>query len=292
MQNLFERQDSLNSPIEAFRYGEQQMQFPVRPHWHYFAELILITKGTADVTCDDRTYRVCEGELVILPPQSVHSIYPAGSEDPLFMGLKFDPAKFPNTDSYAPSVNNILRYARSEDMQMHFNAADTAALSAKKIFESCISEAGGYLYGRDIILRALIYQLIFGIVRSWMDMGLDISRCPVNSEEIYGIENITEYIDSRLEDNIRVSDIAQVCHLSYSCFAAKFREQYGMSCKEYIERMRISKAEEYLLFTDHDLSFISNQEGFSDTSHFIRTFKRYRGITPKQFRLAKKQPSR
>ena len=102
---------------------------------------------------------------------------------------------------------------------------------------------------------------------------------------VYGIENIAEYIDSRLEEKIRVDEIAKICHMSYSGFAAKFREQYGMSCKEYIERMRIFKSEEYLLFTDHDLTYISRLTGFADCSHFIRTFRKYRGMTPKQFRM-------
>ena len=77
---------------------------------------------------------------------------------------------------------------------------------------------------------------------------------------------------------------SEKCNMSYSGFAAKFHDLYGMTCKEYIEKMRIFKAEEYLLFTDNDLAFISEKTGFADTSHFIRIFKKHRGITPKQFR--------
>ncbi|MGN1090834.1 MAG: helix-turn-helix domain-containing protein [Huintestinicola sp.] len=47
------------------------------------------------------------------------------------------------------------------------------------------------------------------------------------------------------------------------------------------------KAEELLLFTDYDLNYISQETGFSDCSHLIKSFKKYRGITPKQFRMKK-----
>ena len=57
------------------------------------------------------------------------------------------------------------------------------------------------------------------------------------------------------------------------------------SCKEYIEAMRIYKVEELLLFTQYDLSRISQETGFSDCSHMIKSFKKRRGITPKQFRM-------
>ena len=62
-----------------------------------------------------------------------------------------------------------------------------------------------------------------------------------------------------------------------------------MSCKEYIEQMRIFKAEEFLLFTDYDLNYISQETGFSDCSHMIKSFKAIRGVTPKQFRLNRKR---
>ncbi len=291
MNNLFEKQDSLNSPIETFLFDTEKNPFPVKQHWHYFAEFIFILSGKVAVTCDGKAYTVSEGELFLFYPSSVHSIHSACDGTILFSGLKFDTVKFPNTSSYAPSATAILRYARTNDMQIHFSREQAERLKCKEIFAECVKEGEHYLYGRDIMMRAYIYRLIFGIVREWTTQGLDMNKCPVNSADIYGIENITEYIDSRLEDNIRVADIAEICHMSYSGFAAKFREQYGMSCKEYIERMRIFKAEEYLLFTDHDMTFISQKTGFADCSHFIRSFKKYRNQTPKQFRLKNKQHS-
>lgn len=285
MSSLFEKQDSLNSPIETFMFDSVKNPLPVKQHWHYFAEFLYIVRGTAAVTCGDLSYSVTAGELIIIYPSAVHSIYSAGSEPLQFIGIKFDPVTFPNTSSYAPSVTAVFRYARANNMQIHFTREQAEALNCREIFSDCLKETEQFLYGMDIMLRANIYKTIFGIIRLWVDAGLDMNRCPVNSADIYGIENIAEYIDKRLEENIRVTDIAEKCHMSYSGFAAKFREQYGMSCKEYIERMRIFKSEEYLLFTDHDLTFISQQTGFSDCSHFIRTFRKYRGQTPKQFRV-------
>ena len=289
MHYLFEKQDSLNNPIECFVFDASGGNFPVRPHWHYFAEFIFMLRGSAEMTSDDHTYIVKEGDFMIFPPSSVHSIFPDdGGSSPRYAVLKFDLLKFPSVVSYAPSPADIFRYARSKDMQIHFESAAADLIKCRDIFTDCINEINNYQYGSDVMLRSQIYRLIFGIVRQWISTGLDIDKCPVSASDACGIESITEYIDSHLEENIKVSDIAEKCHLSYSGFAAKFREQYGMSCKEYIERMRIFKAEEYLLFTSHDLTFISQQTGFSDCSHFIHSFKKYRGITPKQFRMQKK----
>ena len=100
----------------------------------------------------------------------------------------------------------------------------------------------------------------------------------------YDIYNITEYIDSSMALNPKVSEIAEKCGMSYSYFAKKFLAVYGKTCKEYIEDMRIYKAEEFLIFTDFDLTYISQETGFSDCSHMIKSFKKHHGTTPKQFR--------
>ena len=288
MHSLFEKQDSLNAPVETFIYDTEKMPFPVKPHWHYFAEFLYILDGSAEVTCDGRSYTVKKNEFIILFPSTVHSIFPASDGLKMFAGIKFDTAKFPDTSSYAPSVSGIFRYAAQENMQIHFNAEEAESFHCREIFSDCANESMNYRYGRDVIQRSQIYRLIFAVVRYWMDSGLDMGKCPVNSPDICGIENVAEYIDSSLAENLRVADIARKCHMSYSGFAAKFHESYGMSCKEYIELMRIYKAEEYLIFTDHDLAFISERTGFADSSHLIRSFRKYRKITPKQFRMMKK----
>ena len=55
--------------------------------------------------------------------------------------------------------------------------------------------------------------------------------------------------------------------------------------QEYIEYIRVTKAEDLLLFSDYDLTYISQETGFSDCSHMIKTFRKYKNITPKQYRL-------
>ena len=57
-----------------------------------------------------------------------------------------------------------------------------------------------------------------------------------------------------------------------------------MDCKEYITATRINAAENMLLFSSHDVSFIAREVGYPDCSYFIRCYKKIKGITPKQAR--------
>ena len=99
------------------------------------------------------------------------------------------------------------------------------------------------------------------------------------------VYNVLEYIDEHSADPLEVSALAKMCNMSYSNFARLFRENYGRSCKEYIQYIRVNKAQDLLLNSNFDLDYIAQETGFYDCSHFIRQYRKWRGITPKQERL-------
>ncbi|MCM1268213.1 MAG: AraC family transcriptional regulator [Bacteroidales bacterium] len=284
MSGLFEKSDSLHMPIECFVFDAAREEFPVRPHWHYFAEFIYMLDGSAKMRCGDRSYTLHTGETILFHPSAVHSIYSADESRPKYAVLKFDINRLNLTPAYAPKLGSIFRYAEKKGMQILFDRAESEKLACGRIWSACLAEFTDYQYGRDLVLQSYLYELLMNIVRFWLARGMTIDTRRIPQTEDCAIDNITEYIDRLLSENLRVADLAEQCGLSYSCFAKKFREQYGMSCKQYIERMRLYKAEEFLLFTDFDLNYISQETGFSDCSHFIKSFKKYKGVTPKQFR--------
>lgn len=285
MHYLFEKSDSLNTPIECFIFDTTKESFPVRPHWHYFYEIIYMLEGSAEMHCDGKSYILNQGDMIVFHSKTVHSIFAAEPGLIRYAVLKFDINKFTASSDYAPKLRSIFKLAQKSDMDICFVCESSEDMDCKRIFESCINEMNAHRYGYDLMLKTHIYNLLMNIIRRWLNDGMVIDGRDVSNEEDFDIDSITEYIDSTMNENPRVSDIAEKCGMSYSCFAKKFREVYGMSCKEYIEQMRIFKAEEFLLFTDYDLNYISQETGFSDCSHMIKSFKLIRGITPKQFRM-------
>ena len=104
------------------------------------------------------------------------------------------------------------------------------------------------------------------------------------AEHTMSFYHILEYIDSHSSEPLEVQELARLCHMSYSHFAKLFRENYGRSCKEYIKYIRLNKAQDLLVNSDLDIDYIAQETGFYDSSHFIRQYKSWRGITPKQER--------
>lgn len=285
MQYLFEYHDTLKSPYEAFLYDTSDMPFPIRPHWHYFMEIIYMLEGTGLMECNGKTYVVEEGDLILFHPESVHAIYTA-TNFPLKYGvLKFDVNKLYTENSYAPKLRVILESAnKSSEADIFFKEDQIRDLPVKKIFEECRIELQNQNYGYDIVVHNQICYLLVQLIRIWREHGFNTDVAATRSTETESIHDITAYIDAHAGEAIRVEELADMCNMSYSYFAKNFKQYYGCSCKEYIEFIRVSKATDLLLFTDFDLSYISQETGFSDSSHLIKIFRKWKGVTPKQFK--------
>lgn len=286
MQELFEYSDKLNSPYEAFLFDTNKTNFPVRPHWHYFAEIIYILEGSVIVSSINDIRTASEGTLVVFHPQTVHSIYPNDDRYCKYAVLKFDVNRLNMSNSYSPKLSYILAAAKDDPCaDFLFDNSELNAIAIQEIFMSCIHEIDEKNYGYDLIIQANLSTLLVELIRIWRKKGLDTDHISVSHVEAESIHTITEYIDSHFSEPLKVQLLADKCGMSYSYFARLFRQLYGQSCKEYIEFIRICKAEDMLLFTNLDLSYISQETGFSDCSHLIKTFKKLKGITPKQFRM-------
>lgn len=286
MAQLFEYIDSLNSPYEAFWVDSHNINDPTRPHWHYYMELIYIVSGDLLVECEQQKATLHPGGFAIFHPKTIHTVYPVNPENYRYGVLKFDISRLKISNSFTPRLRTLFECARmTETAKVFFPAERVSVLSPDKAFATCITELEQKDYGYDIVVHSTLCTLLMGLIRIWREEGLDTTEAIPSSADTNAIDSITEYIDEHSQEPLLVEELAARCNMSYSYFAKNFKQIYGRSCKEYIEFVRVCKAEELLLFTDFDLSYISQETGFSDCSHLIKIFKRWKGITPKQYKL-------
>lgn len=99
------------------------------------------------------------------------------------------------------------------------------------------------------------------------------------------IQLAIDYIYDNLHNKILLEEIAQAAGLSDSYLSKLFHKETGKNISEYIITKRVDAAKNLLMFTEYTTSEISNFLNFSSESHFIATFKKHTGITPKKFRL-------
>lgn len=290
--SLYEYSDLLNSPFEIFEFDTSRVKpFPVLSHWHYYLEFLFAKKGPIRVTVADQKYDLKEGDFIVIPPQTIHSIEYIGKvpdkdeSQPVFLGLKINPARIYINGEYIPRPDHyFMNLVKNRSVDLHFESKQAEELGTRVFFDELLKEYALKSYGYDSIIYSLVGRFVTLLIREFKNRGVEPGNIDRNSSTQYSITDILTYIDEHSGEKLQIVDLAARCNMSYSYFAKSFREIYGQSCKDYIEKVRINKAEHLLRFTDMDISRISQETGFSDSSHLIRFFKKTYGITPKQFR--------
>jgi AraC-like DNA-binding protein len=91
---------------------------------------------------------------------------------------------------------------------------------------------------------------------------------------------VLRHIDDRLQDRIRVQDLAKLVSLSPSYFSRAFRDSFGERPHNYITRTRMERAQTLMVTTSLSLSQIALACGLVDQAHLCRCFRQTTGTTP------------
>ena len=99
------------------------------------------------------------------------------------------------------------------------------------------------------------------------------------------IRQVIDLIHSRLGSNISRDELALAAGVSPCHFSRLFQQSTGTTATDYVSKLRIDRAKELLRSPEPlSLAKISESLGFSNQSHFGREFRRFTGMTPRQFR--------
>ncbi len=96
--------------------------------------------------------------------------------------------------------------------------------------------------------------------------------------------NAIRYINEHCTENLSLSLVADKFHISPAYLSTIFKQNTTMSFKEYSNMIKIEEGKRLLLNTNYAILDIAISCGFEDQSYFSKVFKKYVGITPKQFR--------
>lgn len=93
-----------------------------------------------------------------------------------------------------------------------------------------------------------------------------------------------EVVESNFFTNITLEELAQLTNMSLSTFKREFKKIYKAAPASYFRDRKLEKSLELLSSTDLRATDIAYECGFTNISHFSRTFKEVYGISPMQYK--------
>lgn len=120
------------------------------------------------------------------------------------------------------------------------------------------------------------------MVRRYCHLVKNYSRIAYSSL----IQTCLDYIDFHYMEDLSLDNIAKICSVSNSYLSSLFKKEVSMTLTDYVNSTRIRQALLLLNSTNLSIQEVSGRCGFSDPNYFTRTFKRFQGQSPKEYREA------
>ncbi len=255
-------------------YSETPYQY--ESHCHSAVETIVPVKGEVIYTvAEDSVYRVQSNEVLIVPPNTVHSlIMHEGSARYL---LLFEP-------------DNIFSM---RDMQLVEGMLKTPIYltgqsESQESIRQLLMQVVGCYERREFLWNSLCYSYLLQMYArlGQFNMTRELRRYDAKSQRIDPeiVDSARLYIDQNYMRDITLNDVSEFTGFSRCYFSRVFKQQLGLSFSEYLRQKRVSMAEELLIHSRQPIQEIAMSAGFGSVATFNRVFRDTKNCTPSRYR--------
>lgn len=155
--------------------------------------------------------------------------------------------------------------------------------------------SGGYSAGsrKDIITELMNAPTLEQLQAS---LEQQLTRLHEKAEEWLKNEDVCRkayrYIEEQYADaELSVAGLGEQLHISPSYLSRLFKERYGINIPDCISRIRVQNSKADLRGSRKNMQEIAGQNGFLSSNVYIKTFKKWEGITPGVYRKLAQQES-
>ena len=286
LQTLIENRRVFNlNNCELNIYESYQKAFGVPLTFHDLVITSMVTGRKVMHLANQPDFEYLPGETVILPAnQSMVIDFPESSHSnpTQCIALTVNSEYVQNTMQYLNSYYN----SGSDDKhvwdidfsQYHFSNDAEIADTINKIIRICSSgEAAKNVYA-DLSIKELLIRL----VQSQYLKRIEIDK---NDNRNFSRQHfLLDYIHKHLTEKLGVNSLSRKAYMSRNEFFKWFRQQFGITPLDYINRERIKLAKQLLSTQNTTITETAYQCGFTDVNYFVRLFKKSEGITPGTFK--------
>ena len=244
-------------------------------HDHSAVEILLTLEGMVTYTIEDKIYQVRKGEILIVPPDTLHSLTMGeGSSRYLFL--------------FESDAIMTMRDIKSMAMYFHkpFHLRDGSDAHVR-IRELLLRAREAY-EKREMMWNTVCYSYLLRIYAILGQRYLNGVRTrTAESGRIVESEVITAamtYINNHYRQDLSLEDVAGFAGFSRYYFSRSFKKQTGYSFKDYLCQKRLQVAMDLLIRTDRPMKDVAAESGFGSVATFNRVFREKKGCTPTQFR--------
>lgn len=268
-------------PIAA--YSEDLLNVPIYWHWHKEWEFGVITEGEGIVAMDNRQYRLKKGDFFFYNSEVLHAGWATGSTPVFGHYLVVHPRLIGGSIESVFWQKYLLPIMENHSLKgfvLRDGEPDKEKFVelSERIWYACHNKAPGY----EFRVRNDLSELVFLMHQH---SNMEYTSVPERGQRDENrIKNMVTYVQEHYSEDISLEQLAACANISESECLRCFKRVTGVTPIQFIKQFRIQRAQTLLALSTEKIVDIAIQCGFQDMSYFSKTFQKYCGCTPTEFR--------
>ena len=284
MKPIFQRLTA--EPEEGFAFkAVRAAGFDCPWHMHTEYELILVLAGSGYRIVGDNMTSLGPGDLVFVGPGLPHiwqEERAKGAAPVHALLIQFGEGFLSTGLLKLPALEPVRRLLQRAARGLHVTGATRRKVAA--IMKQMTRSKG--------LERILQFLQILDLLANSKGCHPIASPNFTANLELYDqerMDRVFQFLTSRLDQPLRLSEAAQLVHLSEGAFSRFFRAHAGKTFPSFVNELRIGRACRLLTESEKNITEVAFECGFTNLSNFNRQFLRLKAVSPRQFRRQMRQ---
>ena len=240
-----------------------------RLHFHDYFEIMLPLTSPGNIFVNDQVYPLERGTLYLIGESTLHRTMANGFHSRYILHI----SRKALTDLSTPQTDF------TQLMQVNFRRAtlnNEEMTELIELFQDLERNKNDGSFGSDIRQTVALLRLLIRVAPT---LNAASAGEAIRNKDFLRVAPILDYIQENLAEPLSLDQIASQFYLSKHYLCRIFKSATGFSVMEYIIYSRVLRARQ-LLQEGVSVQQAGEMSGFSDNSHFIRTFGHLTGVTP------------
>ena len=258
-------------------------------HFHSYIEMLYTLSGQFLLYVNGHYQEFAEGDFVLINSMDVHQIEALSEDGGAYIVVRFLPELiYDGTMQNHFELKYLLPFITENT---HIEKILSSGILNDRhsvipdLMSGILEEWEERSYGYELAIKNHISSIYLWLLRYWHSLQTDSDIFDFQNQDLKKqLSPALTHMLTHYEKPLRATDMAALCHLSYSYFSRSFNRLMQMSFNDYLNMVRIREAEKLLISSTLSITEISAAVGFCTTSYFIKLFKEQMHVSPKQYR--------
>ncbi len=239
-------------------------------HDHGYWECLIVFNGQIMHTINNEKSLIKRGDAFLIRPADVHNLVQTG-KDIATLNIMVKTEVMENSIcNFSPKLFDTL--IKKKYIQFSLNE-----IQMEKIMQYCIllKRDDSVLKDRELVSNMLITNIISNVVEQ--------NTLLVNDKPKW-LLNLIDEINKQENLAWSVKDVLNEASYSHSHLTREFKKYLGCTIVEFLTKVKMSAAYDYLIHSDKSIAEIASMLGYESVSHLNHIFKQRTGMSPLKYR--------